>query len=121
MSGLTWLHLSDWHQKGKDLDRAVVRDALLKDIQERKEISPDLAEIDFIIFSGDVAYSGRSEEYEAAKEQFFDPLLKACKIGPDRLFIVPGNHDLDRSFFELLPAPLLRPLESGLRCSKLAI
>ena len=26
MSGLTWLHLSDWHQKGDDFDREVVRD-----------------------------------------------------------------------------------------------
>ena len=30
MSGLTWLHLSDWHQRGTDFDRKVVRDALLE-------------------------------------------------------------------------------------------
>jgi hypothetical protein len=26
MAGLTWLHLSDWHQKGKEFNREVVRD-----------------------------------------------------------------------------------------------
>jgi hypothetical protein len=30
MAGLTWLHLSDWHQKGEDFDRKVVRDAFTK-------------------------------------------------------------------------------------------
>jgi hypothetical protein len=35
-AGMTWLHLSDWHQKGMDFDRKVVRDALeqKKDSQE---------------------------------------------------------------------------------------
>ena len=32
MNGLTWLHLSDWHQKGRDFDRTIVRDALLHDM-----------------------------------------------------------------------------------------
>ena len=35
MNGLTWLHLSDWHQKGRDFDRNVVRDALIRDLRER--------------------------------------------------------------------------------------
>ena len=69
MVGLTLLHLSDWHQKGKDFDRQVVRDALIRDVRNREAISPDLAKIDFFVFSGDVAYSGKSEEYDSAKEQ----------------------------------------------------
>jgi len=52
MKGLTWLHLSDWHQKGEEFDRNVVRDALMKDIERRSALSSDLEEIDFIIFSG---------------------------------------------------------------------
>ena len=117
MRGLTWLHLSDWHQKEKkekDFDRQVVLDALIKDIKNRKAISQDLEKIDFIVFSGDVAFSGKPEEYKAAKEDLFDPLLKACNLSPENLFIVPGNHDLDRTKFGLLPAPLLRPLESNI-------
>jgi predicted phosphodiesterase len=97
MAGITWLHLSDWHQEGRDFDRQVVRDALIQDIREReKEISPDLAKIDFIVFSGDLAFSGKKEEYEAARKEFFDTVLEATGLGRHRLFIVPGNHDLDR-------------------------
>ena len=51
MARLTWLHLSDWHQRGPDFDRQVVRDALIQDIRQRPRIDPCLARIDFIIFS----------------------------------------------------------------------
>ncbi|HEY9798718.1 MAG TPA: SIR2 family protein [Leptolyngbyaceae cyanobacterium] len=113
MAGITWLHLSDWHQKGKDFDRQVVRDALKRDIKEREKISHDLAKIDFIIFSGDVAWSGKKEEYEAAQKYLFDHVLEATGLPAERLFIVPGNHDLDRDIvYELLPYSMQKPFES---------
>ena len=113
MTGVTWLHLSDWHQKtDKDFDRKIVLRALLKDIRERNKISSDLEKIDFVIFSGDVAFGGKPEEYQAAKEQFFQPILEACKLEPEQLFIVPGNHDLDRNKFKLLPGDLKKPLST---------
>ncbi len=37
MAGLTWLHLSDWRQKGEDFNRDVVRDALIKCVNRRKK------------------------------------------------------------------------------------
>ncbi len=113
MAGLTWLHLSDWHQKGKDFDRDIVRDALIQDIKERTtRISPDLTRIDFIVFSGDVAHTGRKEEYKAAIEHLFDPVLEASDLNKDKLFIVPGNHDLDRETFKYLFEALKQPLTS---------
>ena len=112
MSGITWLHLSDWHQRGKDFNRQVVRDALLEDLRNRMAISTNLARIDFIIFSGDVAFSGQKEEYDAVIEYLFKPVLNATGLTPDQLFIVPGNHDLDRNQFELLPSALLAPFMS---------
>jgi predicted phosphodiesterase len=114
MGGLTWLHLSDWHQGNKELfNRHVVADKLIEDLEKRTtNISPDLAKIDFIVFSGDVAHGGKPEEYQAAKVEFFDRILKATGLGPNRLFIVPGNHDLNRDEFDLVPPALLKPLES---------
>jgi predicted phosphodiesterase len=106
---LTWLHLSDWHQRGNTFNRRVVREALVRDICQRYEISQDLAQIDFIVFSGDVAHSGKEEEYKTAIKEFFDPVLKATGLTPDRLLIVPGNHDLDRDKFDLLPPALREP------------
>ena len=115
MRTLTWLHLSDWHQRGTDFDRDVVRDALMKDIKARAEISTDLAKIDFIVLSGDVVWSGSAEEYRATIDYLLDPVLDAAGLSArkrDRLFIVPGNHDLDRECFDILPSDLLKKLDS---------
>jgi predicted phosphodiesterase len=103
LSILTWLHLSDWHQKGSDFDRQVVRDALIKDIANRARIHPDLSTVDFIVFSGDLTFSGSDREYVAARRDFLDPVLAATSLDPDKVFCVPGNHDFDREAFELLP------------------
>jgi tetratricopeptide (TPR) repeat protein/predicted phosphodiesterase len=110
MTGMTWLHLSDWHQAEKKFNRKVVCDALIKDIKARGNINPNLSKIDFIVFSGDAANAGQPDEYKKATEDLFNPLLEACELGQDRLFIVPGNHDLDR---DLIPAALDKPLNSN--------
>ena len=114
MPGLTWLHLSDWHQQGPDFDRSVVRDALLEDIRERVErIDQSLAQVGFVVFSGDLAFSGEPLEYEAAWKYLLDPVLDAVGLKPDRLFIVPGNHDLSRDHvYEMLPPELQKPLDT---------
>lgn len=110
MAGLTWLHLSDWHQKGEDFDRKVVRDALIEDIKNRSKISKDLGKVDFIVFSGDLAFSGKKEEYQAAETHLIEPVLDATGLDKGQFFIVPGNHDLDLESFELLPEGLKKPL-----------
>ena len=101
MVGVTWLHLSDWHQNGMQFDRRVVRDALKEDIENRSALSEKLSTVDFVVFSGDLSYRGKSEEFQKAREQLLDPLLEACgqSQNPDRFFIVPGNHDSDRDSF----------------------
>ena len=60
MAGLTWIHLSDWHQGASEFDRKVVLDALKNDIKSRTGINQDLAIIDFIVFSGDLAFGGET-------------------------------------------------------------
>lgn len=109
MTTITWLHLSDWHQIGKELDREVVRDALIQDIKGRERINSDLGKIDFVVFSGDVAYSGKTEQYTAAREHLFEPLLEATQVDKQHLVLVPGNHDIDWDRFDLLPAPVSQP------------
>jgi 3',5'-cyclic AMP phosphodiesterase CpdA len=106
MAALSWLHLSDWHQgnKGK-MDRQVVRDALLKDLstlagQCHQE---QFAQLDFIVFSGDLAFRGLPGEYKLAQAEFLDPVLEVTNVPPDRVFMVPGNHDVDRSRLQYLP------------------
>ena len=45
--------------------------------------------------TGDIAKTGREEEYAIAGA-FFGGLLATLEIDPERLFIVPGNHDVNR-------------------------
>jgi predicted phosphodiesterase len=117
-TGITWLHLSDWHEGaekklklGNTYNRDQVRNRLMDDIKKQKRDNPDLNHIDFIIFSGDIAFSGTQDEYEKA-EKFFRDVLCAAGFDPNnqedrkRLFIVPGNHDLERGKFGMLPQDL---------------
>jgi hypothetical protein len=84
-------------------------------IRERTKIAPELEKFDFIIFSGDLAYHGQSLEYEAAIEHLLTPLLDATGLGDagrERLYIVPGNHDVDREHLDLLSENILEKLNS---------
>ncbi|MBN1889891.1 MAG: metallophosphoesterase [Thermoflexales bacterium] len=93
MNTLTWLHLSDLHfRPSQSYNANIVLKSLLQDVKERLQdgLKPDL-----IVVTGDVAFSGQADEYQLAGE-FFDALLKTTGLGRSRLFVVPGNHDVDR-------------------------
>lgn len=91
------LHLSDLHCRGeRELEpwkrRRVLGPAWDDNLQEILQDGP----IDLLCFTGDIADWGRADEYGAATE-FFDSLLKRTGLAKERLFLVPGNHDVDRS------------------------
>jgi len=76
---LCWLHLSGWHQAGKDFDRRVVRDALVADIRERaNRIDSALARVDFVIFGGGLAAGGNAAEYETACRKVYMNPMRVC-------------------------------------------
>ena len=60
-------------------------------MEEKKELN-----IDFVVVTGDIADKARPEDYEVAGKMC-ERILKAAKLGKDRLFMVPGNHDVDRT------------------------
>lgn len=94
---LTWLHISDVHfreSESQQYDADIVIESLLEDIDTR--IKSDKLSPDFIAFTGDLAFSGKASEYDLARE-FFNQLLRITALTRDRLFIVPGNHDVDRN------------------------
>lgn len=91
---LRWLHISDFHIKPKSsYDRDRVLGALCKSI---KHVEERFGRLDFIIASGDIAFSGKADEYAEAT-RFLDRLLNAASLDKSRLFVVPGNHDVDRT------------------------
>ena len=93
---ITWLHLSDFHfRENQDWQRNVVLSSLLRDVIDKlpeQGLSPDM-----VFLTGDIAQSGKAGEYQQAL-RFFQTLRE--KVGHksfERWFMVPGNHDVDRS------------------------
>lgn len=102
MKRFTALHLSDLHlTKESGHDQQVVLKALFADIEHF--VRPR-GKIDAIFFTGDLIARGKYETdtYEYVKTEFVDPLLKASGVSNNRLFITPGNHDVDLSKADLL-------------------
>jgi 3',5'-cyclic AMP phosphodiesterase CpdA len=95
MTTITWLHIADLHFRlGQTYDASIVLRELLKDVAARSE-QADLRP-DFIVVTGDVAFSGQPAEYDLACH-FFDDLLRTTGLDKEYLFVVPGNHDVNRS------------------------
>jgi UDP-2,3-diacylglucosamine pyrophosphatase LpxH len=91
---IQWLHISDVHiNSGDPYDRNTVFDALIKSLPTLKQKGLDA---DLIFFTGDIAYAGKPKEYDAAGK-LFDEILKAFELSRGNLFVVPGNHDVDRT------------------------
>jgi predicted MPP superfamily phosphohydrolase len=92
---LRWLHLSDLHFKETERwDRRATLQALLRKMEELKGqgLVPDL-----VFVTGDIANSGKRKEYDQA-QLFFAELTQTLGLTPhEHWFLVPGNHDVDRT------------------------
>jgi predicted phosphodiesterase len=94
---LQFLHISDLHAKGPQEEEAWRRRRVLGDawLRNLETLVNEEGHIDFVFFTGDAAQSGKPEEY-AEVTDFLGSLLEELDLKPDRLFVVPGNHDVDR-------------------------
>ena len=88
------LHIGDFHfRQGKkhEFDQISIVDNLVSSLKDRNE------EIDYIFFTGDLVYSGNNpESFKLANELLFNKLKEELNISSDRIFICPGNHDVNR-------------------------
>jgi SAM-dependent methyltransferase/predicted MPP superfamily phosphohydrolase len=92
MATLTWLHFSDLHMTESgvaslDLERAA------QDVKD--QLARWGLRLDFVAFTGDLAWSGKSAEYRQV-ERSLRAVINTLQVDPERLFLVPGNHDIDR-------------------------
>jgi calcineurin-like phosphoesterase family protein len=100
MRQVTVLHLSDLHfRHAQAYDADALLQALLLDIDQC--IVDDGFQPDFAVVTGDIAFSGSLSEYKVA-QRFFNDLLRIVNLSKDRLFVIPGNHDVDRSLVTAL-------------------
>ncbi|WP_025726850.1 metallophosphoesterase family protein [Heyndrickxia ginsengihumi] len=94
---ISFLNLSDLHfSKNKMADTKIVLNALFEDLKKCEE------KIEFILFNGDLINNGsmgfeKDNEYELVLEHFINPLLTKLELDKNRIFFVPGNHDVNRS------------------------
>lgn len=65
--------------------------AMCDDITRQHKASP----VDFLLLTGDLAYSGDPEEYSLLPS-FLNNLVTASGITRERVFTIPGNHDIAR-------------------------
>jgi predicted phosphodiesterase len=95
---LIFIHLSDIHF-GQEKGGVVkvhddVKDEIIVDVRKITPQFPE-ARATGIIISGDIAYAGKAEEYDAAW-QWLGRLTAAAGCDQEAVQVVPGNHDIDR-------------------------
>lgn len=96
---MLFVHLSDIHFKAKEINRpddpnAALRDDIVEDVKQmRQEIGRSA---DAILISGDIAYAGGKTEYEYAYDWLKAVLCPAAGCEIEDVFVIPGNHDVDR-------------------------
>lgn len=67
--------------------------ALINTFKDKKV--EGIGDPDIVAICGDIAYSGKQEEYENCKSNFINTLLETLGIPSDHLLTCPGNHDRD--------------------------
>ena len=93
MRPICWLHISDLHLRaGHEWAQDVVLKAMCQQIEQLRQSGTGF---DFALVTGDIAFSGKTREYALA-EKFFTDLEQASGIPIERMYCVPGNHDIDR-------------------------
>ena len=96
-TGASFIHLSDIHftrHSGGafDLDDEI-RHELERDASELlARVGPPIG----VLVTGDVAFSGSRSEYATAGE-WLDRFTESVKCPGENVWVVPGNHDVDRS------------------------
>jgi hypothetical protein len=90
------LHISDLHERGPRESESWRRRCVLGPAWEQnlKQLLED-GPVDLVCFTGDAADWGLADEYQAATDRFLE-LLERTRLSPERLFLVPGNHDVHR-------------------------
>jgi predicted MPP superfamily phosphohydrolase len=95
----TWVHLSDIHLRhgstGHQQDQGMVLAKLTEDLGRAPAL---FRKVDAVFVTGDIAFSGgvRNGDEYAEAHKFLDNVRKALNLDWHRIFVVPGNHDVQR-------------------------
>src|SRR5262245_5247766 len=102
MSGplFSWLHLSDIHFGEPGAAVQAQKELILTDLLRAlpQALEQGIPRPDVILVTGDVAFSGAAreqDEYEKA-HAWLDSVARAVKRTRKDVYLVPGNHDVQR-------------------------
>ncbi len=88
------LHIGDFHYKsGKknEYDQKLIVNKLNEKLKNVKDI-------EYVFFTGDLVFSGeKSNDFYDAHDLLFNSIKRTLNLTDDRIFICPGNHDINRS------------------------
>jgi 3',5'-cyclic AMP phosphodiesterase CpdA len=91
---ITILHVSDFHFSTKrKRDQELVVGALLDDL---KTLCIGHRKPDIVMFGGDLTQGPPGDSHAEAYDFLLEPLQKVTNTSHERMFIVPGNHDVER-------------------------
>lgn len=95
---LTWLHVSDIHfghgQEARHrVDQKITCDEILRDAEC---MATHLGPPDLVFITGDVAFKGDPQKEYPQASEWLEKLLAAVQVTKEKLYVVPGNHDVDR-------------------------
>jgi len=101
---LSVLHISDFHfSKRKRREQEIVVDALIDDLSD---ICIGHRKPDLVIFSGDLVQAAGEDLHDDAFDFLLDRVAEAVGCSDERLFIVAGNHDVERGGVEAQAAKM---------------
>jgi predicted MPP superfamily phosphohydrolase len=104
-----WAHLSDIQYGHGDHatvnEQALILDRLKEDLIQRNSFGAPA--LDAILVTGDVASTGSRAQYGAAKTWLID-VASAIGLTEKQIYMVPGNHDVDRNAHEEMANRALR-------------
>ncbi|TKJ86073.1 hypothetical protein PaeCFBP13512_19765 [Paenibacillus sp. CFBP13512] len=100
---IKWAHLSDIHHMYETYKTTLLRDKLIEYLSNKKN------DVDYLFITGDIADKGG--QYGIEVINFLDDVVKAIEIEKKDLFMIPGNHDINRN-------PMAARLAKGIIDSK---
>ena len=89
MKKVKWLHISDLHLNKVGVETRRMRNKLMEYLRENK------ISCEYIFITGDLRYAPAGT-FDDSTVTFLNTLCSTVSVPIERLFIVPGNHDLIR-------------------------
>ena len=102
---MKWLHIADLHLNDQGAESSRMRRGLVEYIKKQN------MSIDYIFVAGDLRI-GATGVFSSDTAEYLLQLCKVANVSPEKMFIVPGNHDVDRNNLER-NAAIMRVLPPG--------